>query len=88
MSGHDLFNQRVGTLLHERRDLKPERLGGLEIDDQLKTHRLLHRKFAGLCTAENFIDCVGRAPKLVNVDGRVRNEPAGVDVTPVWVHCR
>jgi hypothetical protein len=39
-----LFDYFIGALLHKQRHLKAERLGGLEIDHQLKFGRYLHRQ--------------------------------------------
>ena len=46
------------------RHIEAERLGGLEIDDQLDFRGLLDREVAGLCSLENLVD-VGRCPAIV-----------------------
>ena len=45
------------------RNSKPERLGGLEIDDEIEFGRLLDRDVGGLRPAQNLIDQLGGAPK-------------------------
>ena len=47
------------------RNSKPERLGGLEVDDQLEFGRLLDRDVGGLRPAQNLIDQLGSAPKQI-----------------------
>ena len=46
-------------------DSKPERLGGLEIDDEIEFGRLLDRDVGGLRPAQNLIDQLGGAPKQI-----------------------
>ena len=47
------------------RNSKPERLGGLEIDDEIEFGRLLDRDVGGLRPAQNLIDQLGGAPKQI-----------------------
>jgi hypothetical protein len=47
------------------RNSKPERLGGLEIDDDIELCRLLDRDVGGLRPAQNLIDQLGGAPKQI-----------------------
>src|SRR5450759_4005708 len=49
-----LFNQIVGAGVQRGWDIKTERLGGLEIDDQLEPGGLLHRKFGRLLPTRRF----------------------------------
>ena len=44
-----------------------ERLGGLEIDDQLELGRLLDRQVGRLRPSQNLVDIVGGAPEQVRV---------------------
>jgi hypothetical protein len=43
----------------------PERLGGLEVDDQLEFHGLFHWEIARLVALQDLIHVVRRAPKHV-----------------------
>src|SRR6516225_5121202 len=56
----------VGALLKQRRHVKPERLGGLEVDDQLELDRGLHWKLARFCALEDAIDIRRRASKIID----------------------
>ena len=49
-----------------RRHVEAERLGGLEVDDQLELGRLLHRQVGRLLALEDAIDIAGCA--LVEID--------------------
>ena len=46
------LDQLVGALLDVKRNVESERLGGLEIDDQLEFGRQLNRKIARLLAFE------------------------------------
>ena len=46
----------VGLKEERRGNREAKRVGGLEVDDQLKFRRLLHRQVARLVTLENAID--------------------------------
>src|SRR5688572_3893234 len=50
------FDNLVGALLEMQRHVQAERLGSLEIDDQLELDRGLHWKFARLCAFEDAVD--------------------------------
>src|SRR5262249_47726423 len=67
---HDLLDDLVGPQQQRRRDREAERLGGLEVDDELELGRLLHRKIGGLGTFQDLI-YIGRGEP-----GRVRLPPS------------
>ena len=50
------FDHLVGALLHRYRNGQAERLGGLEVDDQLELGRRLHRQIAWLLALQDTID--------------------------------
>ena len=53
----------------DRRHGEAERLGGLEVDDQLVLGRRLHRQVGRLLALEDAIDVAGRAPEQVDQIG-------------------
>src|SRR5262245_12730817 len=62
------FDYLVRAGEKRRRQVEPEGLGGLEIDDELELGRRLHRKIGRLGAFENAVDIRRAAPKEV---GRV-----------------
>ena len=60
--------------------VKPQRLGGLEVDDQLVLGRRLHRQVGRLLALEDAINVAGSAAKLVAKIRPVRDQSAGGDV--------
>src|ERR1035441_5125029 len=48
-----LFDHLVGAADYRQWDIQPERLGGLQIDDQFDFGNLLDRQVGGLLTLEN-----------------------------------
>src|SRR6478752_6758784 len=55
------FDHLVGTGEERGRDFDAERLGGFQIDDELKFGRGLHRQVAWFFALEDAIDVAGRA---------------------------
>ena len=58
------FDDLVGEREQRRRQVEPERLGGLEIDHQLELDRLHHRQVGRLrtskCPSENILNPLNR----------------------------
>src|SRR5215470_12874039 len=65
-----------------------QRLGGLEVDDELKLHGLLHRQIGGLSTLENFVHVVGDAPPALYVAHIVGHQPSRPRNTRITKHRR
>src|SRR5262245_20410285 len=85
--GH-LFNQRVGSLLQEQRQLDAEVLRGSEVDDKLVSRRLFDRDVGWFSSAQDFADGAGCLAELLDVNWCIGHEPAGIHIAPVWVHGR
>src|SRR6266446_5003584 len=65
---------------HRRRDRQPNRLRGLEIDDQLELGRLLDREVGGVDAFEDLVHVGGRAPLQVENVRAIDHETAGLPV--------
>ena len=65
--------------------VEAERLGGLEVDDQLVLCRRLHRQVSRLLALEDAVDVASRAPELVGEIGPVGDQAAdgGVEAAGV-----
>src|SRR5438552_3273495 len=61
---------------------QPERLGRLEVDDQLELRRLFHGKVGGLGAFEDFVHVGSGAPELSDEIDSVRQQQSGLGVLP------
>src|SRR5690349_6585942 len=77
-----LFNQLVRAGKDARRQLKAERLGGLEVDDHLELGWLLNWKIGRLRTPQNLVNVISGAPKQVSNIWPIGDEPAGYHKFP------
>src|SRR5262249_19429249 len=69
-----------------RRDRQPQRLGRLEVDDELEVGGLLDRQVAGLGALEDLVDVAGRASLELESVRTIHHEAAGLDVLPQTIH--
>src|SRR5207249_3515817 len=60
------------------RDRQPERLRGLEVDDQLELGGLFDGEVGGLCAFEDLVDVGCRASKHLGIARRVRDKASGL----------
>src|SRR2546426_11666379 len=78
----------VGPQEERRRDRQAERLGGLEVDDQIELGRLLDGQVAGLGALQNLVHVGGgTAPQVVRI-WPISDEAANVGEIPERIHCR
>jgi hypothetical protein len=57
------------------RDRQAERLGGLQIDDELESCRLLDRQIGGPGASQDFGDIAGRESSVLGEIGSVAEQP-------------
>ena len=87
-SGHRrLFDHLVGDLLEMHRHVEAQRLGGLEIDDELIFRRRLHWHVGWFLALEDAVDVAGRAPVQVNPIRPIGEQAAGGDEGAIEVDC-
>ena len=63
-----------------RRDREAERLGGGQVDDQIKLGRLLDRQVARLCSAQNIVDVIGSTSEQVRKIRSIGHQTSRIDV--------
>jgi hypothetical protein len=71
-----LFDDLIGAAGQGQRDGDAQRLGGLEVDEELDLGCLLDRQVRGLFALEDVIDITCRAPELVDRIGPVGDQAA------------
>src|SRR5499426_3154954 len=73
----------VGAMQKRGRDREPERLGGLEIDNQLELRRLLYGEIRGLGALEDLVHVDRGAPPDVRQSRAVGHEGPGFRILPL-----
>src|SRR5215471_15161485 len=63
------------------RDRQTQRLGGLEVDDQLKSARALDWQISRARASQNSVDVLGSLPEQIRLDGTVTDQPACAGVS-------
>jgi hypothetical protein len=76
--------------MHQERQwqLDAERLGGLEVDDQLEPGWVLHGQIGGLRALEYAVDIERRSPPDVSAIGPIGNETSVRREVTVRIDCR
>src|SRR5215471_11738789 len=83
---HELLDQLVGSDQDRLRDRQAQRLGGLEIDDQLENAWLFDRKFGCLRSPEDSIHVVGGSMVLSGKARSAAHHPASRRMFPLRKH--
>src|SRR5262249_32187625 len=85
----DLLDHFVGAREKRWRDCEPERLGDLEVYDQLELCRLFDGKIGRLCPLQDPIHVGGGTPLDIKTCYAVRHQAAAItDPCRSSVHCR
>src|SRR5574341_1637802 len=81
-----LLNHLVSPEHQRLGDRQAERLGSLEVNDQLEFRRLLHGQVSGLGTLENLVHVGSGASEQVGVDRAVGHQAASLRILSQRVH--
>ena len=83
-----LLDHLIRPEKHRLRDCDADLLGGLEIDYELKLHRLLHWQIGGLGSLRDPVHEICDAPVAPSLISGVGHEPAGLYRFAALVHRR
>src|SRR5512143_479410 len=71
-----------------RRNRQAERLGGLQVDKQFESGRLLDRKIARVRASQDLIDVDGGTMVVADEIRRIGHQTAGPHMVLLPIHCR
>ena len=78
----------VGARQQRCGNFDADRLGRLQVDDELESRRQLDRHLGWFLAVEDAADVDGRLAKLVRKVGPVAHQPASLDQLASMVQCR
>src|SRR6516164_1450841 len=82
------FDHLVGAGEQRWWNFEAERLGGRQIDNEIKPGRLLDWNVAWLRTAQNLVDIIGCAPVQIGKIWSVGHQTSALDELPATMQCR
>src|SRR5215467_4338488 len=83
-----LFDHLVGEREQHRRNRQAERLGDLQIDDEIEFNRLLDRQIGRLRSAQNPVNITSGAPELVSKVYSIGHQTSRFNIVTRAVHGR
>src|SRR5262245_29592265 len=81
-----LFDHLVGEREQRRRNRQAERLGDLQIDDEIEFNRLLDRQIGRLRSAQNPVNITSGAPELVSKVYSIGHQTSRFNIVTRAVH--
>ena len=82
------FNDHIGKIEDRGRDRQADRLGGLQVDGELESRRLLDRQIGGRGPLQDLGDIAGREARVFHTIWAVAGEAAIGDTLRILEGCR